>query len=438
MALGGGTFVTQNKVLPGTYINFISAVKASAALSDRGIAAMPLELNWGIDDAVFSISAEEFQSNSMKYFGDEYTHEKMKGLRDLFKNITTGHFYKLMKNGVAASNNYCDAKHKGIRGNAIKTVVITNVDNPVKVDVLTYMGTILVDKQTVSPNTDNLLDNDYVTWKNNVTIETTAGLPLSSGSNGDAITGSEYQVALNAFEAYSFNTLGCLSTSAEIISLFVEYTKRLRDSVGVKFQTIVYQTETANHEGVISVENTVSDNGAVSSSLVYWVTGAEAGCAINKSLTNKQYDGEFNPAVNYTQTTLEESIKGGMFMLHKVGDEIRVLEDINTFISFTSEKSEDFASNQTIRILDQIANDIAILFNTKYLGKVPNDADGRISLWNDIVTHHKELQRIRAIENFDSKELTVDAGGSKKAVLINDVVTPVNAMTKLYMSVVVE
>ena len=40
MALGGGTFVTQNKTLPGAYINFVSAA-ASATLSDRGIATMP-------------------------------------------------------------------------------------------------------------------------------------------------------------------------------------------------------------------------------------------------------------------------------------------------------------------------------------------------------------------------------------------------------------
>jgi len=47
MALGGGTFTAQNKVLPGTYINFVSAASANANLSDRGIATMPLELGRG-------------------------------------------------------------------------------------------------------------------------------------------------------------------------------------------------------------------------------------------------------------------------------------------------------------------------------------------------------------------------------------------------------
>ena len=47
MALGGGTFLTQNKVLPGAYINFISVATASTNMSDRGYAAMGLELDWG-------------------------------------------------------------------------------------------------------------------------------------------------------------------------------------------------------------------------------------------------------------------------------------------------------------------------------------------------------------------------------------------------------
>ena len=47
MALGGGTFLTQNKVIPGAYINFVSAARSTAALSDRGYCAMAMELDWG-------------------------------------------------------------------------------------------------------------------------------------------------------------------------------------------------------------------------------------------------------------------------------------------------------------------------------------------------------------------------------------------------------
>ncbi|MFN1915589.1 hypothetical protein ACK2IE_21710 [Clostridioides difficile] len=35
---------------------------------------------------------------------------------------------------------------------------------------------------------------------------------------------------------------------------------------------------------------------------------------------------------------LEEALKTGKFIFHKVGDEVHVLEDINTFVSFTDDK----------------------------------------------------------------------------------------------------
>lgn len=214
------------------------------------------------------------------------------------------------------------------------------------------------------------------------------------------------------------------------------YTAVMRNDVGKKFQCIGFRY-LADDEGVISLKNTVTDEGADPAALIPWVVGVAAGTAVNKSATNMVYDGEYTPDTRYTQTQLEAGIQEGSFMLHDVDGETRVLSDINTFVSITDEKGADFSSNQTIRVLDQIANDIAVLFGTKYLGKVPNDGAGRISLWNDIVSHHQKLQAIRALEDFDPEGITVEKGESKKSVAVSDHVTPVNAMEQLYMTVYV-
>ncbi|HBF0594040.1 TPA: phage tail sheath family protein [Clostridioides difficile] len=433
MALGGGTFVTQNKVLPGAYINFISAKMANSSLSDRGIVAMLLELDWGIDEEVFQVTSDDFEKYSTKYFGYDYTHEKLKGLRDLFKNIKLGYFYKL-NNGVKASCTIAIAKYSGIRGNDLKVIVTTNIDDNTKFDVVTLLDNKKVDTQIAKVITD-LQDNDYITWKKDATLEASAGLVFTGGTNGEAVTGAEYQAFLDKIESYSFNALGCLATTIEIKSLFVEFTKRMRDKVGAKFQTVLYKKSDADYEGVVSVENKIKDIGLVESSLIYWVTGAIAGCDINKSNTNKKHDGEFDIDVNYTQIQLEEALKSGKFIFHKVGDEVHVLEDINTFVSFTDEKNDDFSSNQSIRVLDQIANDIATLFNTKYLGEVPNDKSGRISFWNDVVKHHEQLQNMRAIEDFKADDVSVEPGSDKKTVVVSDAVKVISAMSKLYMTV---
>lgn len=431
MALGGGTFFTQNKVLPGAYINFISASKASATLSDRGYAAMAIELDWGVENTIFEVTNGDLQKNSMKLFGYDYTAPQLKGLRDLFLNLKTLYLYRLTSGGVKATNTYATAKYCGIRGNDLKVVISNNVEEEEKFDVSLYIDdTTLLDKQTVSQMSE-LVDNDYVTWKSDASLSETAGEPLSTGTNG-TVNGAAHQTFLDKAESYYFNILGCVSTEDEIKSLYVAYTKRLRDEVGAKFQLVVHNKE-ADYEGVINVINDVEESPV--SSLVYWVTGAEASCAVNASLLNKKYDGEFTVKADYTQSQLEGFINAGKFVFHNVGNDARVLSDINTLLTVSDTKGDVFKENQTIRVCDQIANDIANIFNTRYLGVVPNDANGRISLWNDIVKHHQQLQDIRAIENFTSEDITVAQGDSKKAVVVYDKVTVVNAMAQLYMTV---
>lgn len=434
MALGGGTFTVQNKVLPGAYINFVSLATATATLSDRGYATMPLELDWGIEGEVFEVTNADFQKNSMKIFGYDYTNEKLKGLRDLFKNITTLFAYRLNGDGVKASNTFATAKYAGTRGNDIKIQIQVNVDDNSLFDVNTYLGTVMVDSQTVAKAAD-LVANDYVTFKSSAELSSTAGTPLEGGTNSE-VTGTNHQAYLDKIESYSFNAMGVVTIENTIKSLYDAFCKRMRDEVGAKFQVILYN-KASDYEGVINVKNKTSDEGWSEASLVYWVTGISAGCAVNKSNLNKVYDGEFAVNVDYTQTQLTKAIQAGEFTLHQVGDDIRVLEDINSLVTETETKAYIFKDNQTIRVIDQIANDIAVLFNTKYLGAVPNDEAGRISLWADIVKHHEQLQDIRAIENFTDEDVKVSQGDTKKAVVVQDAVTVVNAMAKLYMTVTV-
>lgn len=439
MALGGGTFLVQNKVLPGSYINFVSVSKASATLSDRGFATMPLDLDWGADGEVFTVTADEFQKNSLKIFGYAYTNDKLKGLRDLFQNIKTGYFYKLNTGGVKAANNYATAKYTGTRGNSLKIVIEANenstTENPIY-DVSTVLDSLVVDVQKGVTAMSGLTANDYVTFIPTATIALTAGTPLANGTDG-TVADASYQTYLDKIESYSFNVMGCLATTDTIKGLFAAFNKRMRDDSGVKFQTVLFKYNACDYEGVISVENGLVGD-LTNPALVYWATGAEAGCPVNKSLTNATYTGEYSIDTDYTQSELEAGIQAGKLMFHKVDDTVRVLEDINTFVSVTDAKSSDFSSNQTIRVLDQIGNDIALLFGTKYLGKVPNDNAGRVSLWNDIVKHHNDLQTIRAIENFSGDNVTVAQGTDKKAVVVTDYVTPVNAMAQLYMTVYVQ
>lgn len=433
MALGGGTFTVQNKVLPGAYINFVSLAAATATLSDRGYAAIGVVTDWGESGNVFEVTNGDFQKNSLKIFGYSYDSDKLKGLRDLFLNTRTLYAYRLNGGGAKAANAYATAKYPGTRGNDLKTVIQNNVDDDTLFDVITLLDSAVVDTQTVA-SAEALVTNDFVTFKTDATLATTAGTALTGGTNS-TVDGTAHQTFLDKIEKYSFNALGCVSTENTIKGLYVNFCKRLRDEMGKKIQLVVHN-KAADYEGVVNVKNTVS-GGDSDADLVYWVTGVIAGTSVNKSALNKRYDGEFTVDVDYTQSQLEKAITDGEFTLHQVGNDIRVLMDINSLTTISDTKGAVFQDNQTIRVIDQIANDIAVLFNTKYLGVVPNDKAGRISLWSDIVQHHMQLQTIRAIENFADTDVMVEQGETKKSVVVTDAVTVVNAMAKLYMTVTI-
>lgn len=580
MALGGGTFVTQNKVLPGAYINFISTANTGTVFGERGVCAAPLNIGWGTDNQVIEVTAEDFEKNSLKIFGYPYTANEMKPYRDLFKNAQKCYFYKVM-GGAKASASFGTARCSGTRGNSIFYTVTKNVDKDDYYDVCTYIRTTdstvnpnkiydfsatrtistdfvnvggkavvtydnsgsgdnnyycvidgvrdgtdidssgkpssralglvniitprqikitfknecaryarlfgsetgtrtasingntaifnfsspsaiakediyiygtdkiyiskieivyqgaasddLVDKQTVQGNTSYLVDNDFIVWTKNKTITETAGTFLHDGANFYT-SGSSVQDFLSAIESYTFNILICDSYSDTVKGLFVNFTKRLRDKAGIKFQTIVHNYG-ADYEGVINLTTDVSQDMYTKQNLVWWLGGVESNCEINKSCTNKKYDGEYTPICSDTQTGLEQAINNGELKLHKVGSDYRILTDINSLVTTTSEKSDLFCSNQTMRVCDQIGMDIATIFNTRYLGVMPNDNAGRIALWADIVKYLKNLETLRAIEDFTDTDVVVEQGEVKKAVVVNTPVTVVNCMEQLYMTV---
>lgn len=427
--LGGGTFTAMNKDLPGSYINFVSASRATSELSERGVAAMALELDWGPEGDIFEVEVKTFQEEGQKLFGYNYTADKLTGLRELFKNIKKLYAYRLNAGGEKAACKFATARYAGIRGNDIK-IVITEGEDAGFFTVQTLLGTTVVDSQEVA-GTGALVDNDWVIFKRDTALEFTVATPLTGGTNGTAGEGA-HTTFYNKLESYSFNALGVVTEDTAVKKEAAEFCRRMREDAGVKFQTVLFRYA-ADYEGVVNVKNEV--DGKDAAALVYWVTGIIAACEVNKSNQNRVYDGEFSVKADYTQLELTKALRAGEFILHRVGQEYRVLDDINSLVTVTEEKGEVFKNNQTIRVIDQIANDIAVIFNTKYFGKVQNDKSGRVSLWADIVEHHQELEKIRAIEDFSEDDVTVMEGNTKKSVIVMDAITVINTMAQLYMTV---
>lgn len=74
--------------------------------------------------------------------------------------------YKLndgTKSTVTVGTLVATARYGGIRGNALKVVVQTNIDDSSKFDVKTLLDNAVVDTQVVA-NIAGLIPNDWIIW----------------------------------------------------------------------------------------------------------------------------------------------------------------------------------------------------------------------------------------------------------------------------------
>ncbi len=441
--IGGGTFTVQNKILPGAYINFVSAGRA-AQLGSRGVVALPLKLNWGPENKVFAVTAEDFNRTAIDVFGYDPTDASLLLVREALKRAKTLLAYRVNSGGQKASATVggmtVTAKWGGTRGNDLKVAILTNADDATKVDVVTYLGTMEVDRQTVSAasGSANLKDNNFVTFGEAETLTPASATALSGGTNG-TVDGTAYSNFLNAIEVESFNVIGYPGTDETIKALIAAFVKRLRYDNGVKIVGVLYQYD-GDDIGLINVKNGVilADGTTITGDkAVAWVAGASAGAEVNESLTNVAYDGAVDVDIKYTKSQYEAAIQNGEFAFYADNGKARVLTDINSLVTFGDGVSEDWTSNRVVRVMDGWANDVARIFGERYIGTVTNSDTGRELFKADLVSLAMQYQAIDAISNFESADIVIQQGNGKRDVVVNCALQPNDSMEKLYMTVTV-
>lgn len=438
MALGGGTFTSMNKTLPGAYINFVSAGN-NVTLGERGTAVLALPLSWGAEGKFIVIEAGEFTAKAVELLGYDSTAAELLLVRECMKRAKTLLLWRADKGGTAASATVggltVTALCAGKRGNDISAAVYANTDDTY--EVVTYLGGEKVDAQTVTA-TSELIANSFVKFSGD-TLSAAAGASLTGGTDG-AVTGSSYSDFLAAAEKETFSCIGYTGTDTEVKGLFAAFTKRLRDEDGKKI-VCVMSDYAGDYEGIISVKNgVILDTGVTvpKESAVAWVTGASAAAEVNESLTNTAYDGAVGVDTKYSKGEFEKALRSGEFVFYDDGGRARVLSDINTLTTFTAAKNSDFAENRFIRTIDGWANDIAALFSGSYLGKITNSDTGRALFKADIVSLGRQYEEIDAISDFSADDIEVIQGTGKRDVAVTMSIKPNGSMEKLYMTVQVQ
>lgn len=439
--MAGGNFLTMNKKLPGAYINFKSVPNATGTVGERGIATMPLQLEWGPEGEVIELLSIDLEDgSSLEKVGTTAFYADSLILRECLK-----HCYKLLvwriDKGAAKAKATLDgltatARYGGQKGNFIQVAVLVNEEDNTKFDVVTFFEQTEKDRQTVA-NIKGLASNDWVDFSGTGSLTANAGTFLKGGTSG-TITASDYSAYLDEMKLHSWNTMGIPSDDVTLPPIVKTYIKGLRDQQGKKVQAVVYNYNDADYEGIISSKQGYATEQEEITPIMFvsWVTGATAGANVNESLCYKTLEGAVRIIGDMPENELEEEIQKGWFLLGKrVDGVIVVLDDLNTFVSYEPEKDEDFANNRVIRVLDEIGTTTQLQFEKMFIGKVDNTETGRDIFKSQLIVNFINLQDINAIQNFIADDLEVLPGSGKSDVKVNVYVQPVDSMKKLYMTV---
>lgn len=452
--MAGGIWTTQDKVRPGGYVNFKNGSIEDIDLSS-GVMTIPLELGYGPEQTIVPVT----KTANLSQFGYDLKHESMLLLREALKSAKVVLVYRLNKGEVASAtvggstpppteegqeggetrtaNLSIKAKFSGEFGNEISLVSKQNVDDPTKFIIDTYVSGKLVDSQTAD-TVENLKVSNYVDFEGTGELSEFT-VTLSGGTNG-AVTAGDYAGYFEAVQVYDFSYMALPVTDPVIKTAAVSFIKRLRDEEGQKCQLVV-PGEDADHEAVINVKNGVKlKDGTVigRDKATAWIAGASAVCPLNQSLTYTAYPDSIDVDERLTSKETEEAIRRGEFVFTQVRGEARVEADINSLHTFTDDKKNVWAKNEAVRTFDYIANDSKKTFEDFFIGKVPNDVNGREAFRANRIVFFDKLQADGAIQNFDKDSVQVEAGEQPDGMVLIADVQKLNTLEKLYMTVTVK
>lgn len=446
--MAGGTFLSQNKLRPGAYINFKAVSAPAIDIGSRGVAAMPLATGWG-PDFIELYSTELLNGKSIQKVGVSYVDDDA-----LIYRLVLSHTYKLLiartdlTSAAAASatigNLVVDAKYKGIVGNRI-SIIISKLGDTSVYDVTTALDGIGKDTQRITA-INQLVNNDWVNFsvddpEESMTPTATAGTALTGGVSGTE-TQQSLTDAIQVLATKNFNVLGCMSSEATVKSYVKATIKQLREDEGKKCRAVVLDyagLSGADYEGIVSCKQGYkTKTGEVTAAeFVAELTGLSAGADLGESLTHRAIEGAIE-IVGAPQTNAEiiEALKTGNLVLSQLSDNTVVIEeDINTLCNDFTDKDQSFTKNVIINTLDEIGNTIQLTWDKTYCGKVPNNERRREIFKAALIQYFRLLESNELIADFNKEtDITIEQGESLDSVVVNWWCKPVDVMEKLYMT----
>lgn len=441
--MGGSWDGNENKIIPGVYQRYSSNDGVTIQPSTRGIVTIPLALSWGPVGVVQTIDAG---ADLTPYTGYDSIDAHNRWAQEMLKgtNRTSGPYrillYRLNGTGgkkatVTTGSLTATAKYPGTRGNDI-TIVVTDLTEPEdSFQVSTVVDGRIVDSQIIE-TINQLVTNDWVTFSGTGALTSTVGAPLTGGVDPTAAA-TDYSGYLTAIEPYRFDAMVYDGSDATVKTAMLSFIKRYFDDNGRQAQLVAANLTNPDSRWAVNVVSGVTlDDGTelTPQQVCWWAGGALAGAQYNEDLTGASYPSAVEVSSKLTRSELEAAIQAGQWVLQDDDNgTVSVVYDINSLVTYTSDITEPYHLNRTMRVAMVSGNDINDKFSTRFKGVEDNDDAGRMNIKSALVNYLLTMQDNRGIQNFDGKtDVSVYQGKKVDSVRVDATLWVVGATNFIY------
>ena len=424
-----GTWSEKNKpTLAGIYNRFLTKAKETITGGKHGVLGMPVKANWGEIGKVIEVNSF---ADLAEIFGKDATYSAYKLGRLAF----LGKPEKLLLYRVAdesaaygtvslqnvESSDAITLKTKYKSSRNFNITIAANIVDDGAIDIVLYEGTVELNRvEQVKNNLDKVVEainlnfEEIVATKaSNATgkLATVTNVRFAGGNDGcSGITVEHYTKAMRELGKYNIDgfTLDGVADRS-IQTALKEWAQELKENgsdvlVFVGGDSTIAEANSASlsfdDSNITNVGTGCSYQGIdyTAAEVAVYVAALVLGLTIKESLCYRKtiFD---DVTTKLERKEMKQALAKGTLVLIKEDDDVIILDDKNTYTSYTESKNEVFGEIRGQRFVN-IVNQDTLVKNKDFIGNITDSEDDKITLICALKKYFETLEKEKVLTDF--------------------------------------
>ncbi|HWQ30195.1 MAG TPA: phage tail sheath C-terminal domain-containing protein [Negativicutes bacterium] len=223
---------------------------------------------------------------------------------------------------------------------------------------------------------------------------------------------ADYSEALQLLRNKKWNYLAIPGIASEQVSEVAAWIKTERDTNKKAFKAVL-PASASDNEGIINFVGANIKAGSKTYSTAEYcsrIAGILAGMPFSRSAT---YYALSEVESISESATPDADIDAGKLILVNDGEKIKIGRAVNSLVTATAAKGEDFKKIKIVDAVDLLRNDIRDTFDGSYVGNVVNSYDNKVLFLAAVNAYFKELARMDVLDSSYENMASIDVGAQR-------------------------